>query len=110
MVEKDNKIIGHINYSTGFIDYGGEKIDTVVLGPVSVDKKHQNQGVGSKLISFTLSLAENKKIPFVLVIGDENYYHRFGLNRHQTTAYSWREQTPMMNVRFLWGLYLMKTS
>lgn len=78
VVETDNKIIGHINYSTGFIDYGEEKIDAVVLGPVSVDKNHQNQGVGSKLISFTLSLAENKKIPFVLVIGDENYYHRFG--------------------------------
>lgn len=78
VVETDNKIIGHINYSTGFIDYGGDKIDAVVLGPVSVDKKHQNNCVGSKLISFTLSLAESRKIPFVLVIGDENYYHRFG--------------------------------
>ncbi len=78
VVETNNKIIGHINYSTGFIDYGGDKIDAVVLGPVSVDKKHQNNGVGSKLISFTLSLAESRKIPFVLVIGDENYYHRFG--------------------------------
>ena len=78
VAEKDNKIIGHINYSTGFIDYGGDKIDAGVLGPVSVDKKHQNNCVGSKLISFTLSLAESRKIPFVLVIGDENYYHRFG--------------------------------
>lgn len=25
VVEKDNKIIGHINYSTGFIDYGERK-------------------------------------------------------------------------------------
>ena len=78
VVEKDKKIIAHINYSTGVIDYEEEEIDAVVLGPVSVDKNHQNQGVGSKLISFTLSLAEDKKIPFVLVIGDENYYHRFG--------------------------------
>ncbi len=78
VAEKDNKIIGHINYSTGFIDYGGDKIDAGVLGPVSVDKNHQNHGVGLKLISFTLSLAESRKIPFVLVIGDENYYHRFG--------------------------------
>ncbi|MBP3791509.1 MAG: N-acetyltransferase [Methanobrevibacter sp.] len=78
VVEEDNKIIGHINYSTGFIDYGGEKIDAVVLGPVSIHKDYQNQGVGSKLISFTLDLAESEKIPFVFVIGDENYYHRFG--------------------------------
>jgi len=78
VIECDGKIAGHINYSTGFIDYGDDKIDAVVLGPISIHKSYQNQGLGSKLINFTLDLAESEKIPFVFVIGDENYYHRFG--------------------------------
>ncbi|MEE1129425.1 MAG: N-acetyltransferase [Methanobrevibacter sp.] len=78
IIEDDDKIIGHINYSWGLIDYDDEKIYAAVLGPVSIHENYQNQGFGSKLIDFTLSLTEKEEIPFVFVIGDENYYHRFG--------------------------------
>ena len=33
---------------------------------------------GNKLAQKTLKLAEDMDIPFVFVIGDEDYYHRFG--------------------------------
>ncbi len=78
IIEIDDKIVGHINYSRGSLDYGDEKMDAVVLGPVAIHKDYQNRGLGSKLIEYTLNLAEKEEIPFVVVIGDENYYHRFG--------------------------------
>lgn len=78
VIEDDDKIVGHISYSVGYIDYGDVKIDAVVLGPVSIHEDYQNMGLGSKLIRHTLDLAKNEGIPFVFVIGDENYYHRFG--------------------------------
>ena len=78
VIECSEQIVGHINYSLGIIDYGDEKVDAVVLGPISIHRKYQNPGFGSKLIGFTLDLARREGIPFVLVIGDENYYHRFG--------------------------------
>jgi predicted N-acetyltransferase YhbS len=78
VISDDDKIVGHINYSVGYIDYGDVKIDAVVLGPVAIYDDYQNRGLGSKLIRHTLDLAKNKGIPFVFVIGDENYYHRFG--------------------------------
>ena len=79
VIEKDGKIIAHINYSKGKILFNNKKvIDGVVLGPISVDCDYQNQGYGSKLINYTLKLIEDRDIPFVVVIGDENYYHRFG--------------------------------
>lgn len=78
VIEDDGKIIGYINYSMGFIDYGDEKEDACVLGPVAIHKDHQNQGLGSKLICHTLDLAKKENISHVFVIGDENYYHRFG--------------------------------
>ena len=78
VIESNGKIIGHINYSVGFIDYGSEKIDAVILGPVAIHEDYQNQGLGSKLIEYTLDLAQNEGIPFVFVVGDESYYHRLG--------------------------------
>ena len=78
VIESEGKIIGHINYSRGLIDYGDEKIDAVVLGPIAIHKDYQKRGLGSELIEYTLNLTKSKGIPFVFVIGDENYYHRFG--------------------------------
>ena len=90
IVEKDHEIIGHINYSKGNLNlfkenrYGVDikvndrKGEAIVLGPIAIDPKCQNQGYGSKLINYTLKLAKDKNIPFVFVVGDESYYSRFG--------------------------------
>ena len=78
VIEKDDKIIGHINYSTGKIDYDDSSKPAVILGPLAIDKDFQSQGYGSKLIEYTLDLAKNENIPFVFVVGDEDYYSRFG--------------------------------
>ncbi|MBQ2635853.1 MAG: N-acetyltransferase [Methanobrevibacter sp.] len=78
VIEKDDKIIAHINYSNGKIISNVAQMDAVVLGPISVDRDYQNQGYGSKLIEYTLKLIDENDIPFVFVIGDENYYKRFG--------------------------------
>ncbi len=78
VIENDGKIIGNVNYSIGRIDYENSSADAVVLGPIAIDKKYQNQGLGFKLIENTLKLALGMNIPFVIVIGDENYYSRFG--------------------------------
>jgi hypothetical protein len=78
VIDDGEKIVGHINYSTGEIRYENESVLAVILGPIAIDRDCQNQGLGSKLIDFTLELAENDGIPFILVVGDENYYSRFG--------------------------------
>lgn len=79
VIEKDGEIIGQISYSIGKITFeNGEHEDAVVLGPVSIDKNQQNKGYGSKLIEYTLNIAKEKDIPFIFLIGDENYYQRFG--------------------------------
>ena len=77
VIECDGEIIGHINYSWGLIDYGDEKVDAAILGPISIHENYQNQGLGSKLIDYTLDLAKKEDIPFVFVVGDENYYRKF---------------------------------
>lgn len=79
VIESDGEIIGHINYSKGKIDLdNGKSMDGLALGPIAIDTDWQNKGYGSELIEFTLNLIDEKDIPFVFVIGDENYYTRFG--------------------------------
>ena len=78
VIEDDGIIVGHINYSIGKIHYENHVSRAVILGPVAVDETRQNQGLGTRLISHTLKIAEEDNIPFVLVVGDENYYSRFG--------------------------------
>ncbi|MBR3139261.1 MAG: GNAT family N-acetyltransferase [Methanobrevibacter sp.] len=74
VIEKDDKIIGHINYSKGKLN---DK-ESLVLGPVCIDKNYQNRGYGSRLIEFTLKLIEKQNVGYVFIVGDENYYRRFG--------------------------------
>ena len=83
IIEKDDEIIGHINYSIGKLKISknqsnSNETDAVVLGPLSIKTEYQSQGYGSKLIEFTLEIAKEKDIPFIFVIGDEDYYSRFG--------------------------------
>ena len=78
VIEEDGKIVGHINYSRGTISYESGIVPAVVLGPLAIKKSCQNHGLGSKLIDYTLQIAQGDNIPFILVIGDEDYYSRFG--------------------------------
>lgn len=90
IIEENDEIIGHINYSNGRLNLYKEnrygvyiKVSegsgkATVLGPIAIDSKYQSNGYGSKLIRHTLKLAEDMNIPFIFVIGDEEYYSRFG--------------------------------
>lgn len=78
VIEDDNGIIGHINYSKGEIRYGEDVASAAILGPLSVHTDFQNRGLGSKLVNHTLEIAKDDDIPFVLVVGNEDYYSRFG--------------------------------
>jgi len=78
VIEKDDLIVGSINYSRGKIFFEHDVVDAVVLGPVAIDGNCQGQGLGTELIGYTLDLADRCGIPLIFVIGDENYYSRFG--------------------------------
>lgn len=79
VIENDDRIMAHINYSKGKVtQMDGKSEDALILGPISIDNDYQNRGYGSMLINHTLNLAEELGFPFVFVVGDENYYCRFG--------------------------------
>ena len=56
----------------------GREIPILIFGPVSVLPEKQGRGYGSRLIRYTLDLAEKMGCGAVAITGDPDYYHRFG--------------------------------
>ncbi len=77
----NNKVIGHIMFSPVTIETQRGIIEGMSLAPMAVLPELQNQGIGSKLVKEGLRIIKNTKCPFVIVLGHEKYYPRFGFKR-----------------------------
>ena len=79
VMEEDGNIVAHIIYSHAQITADdGRTIPIMIFGPVSVLPEMQGKGCGSRLIRYTLDLAEKIGCGAVAITGDPGYYHRFG--------------------------------
>jgi putative acetyltransferase len=77
----NNKVVGHILFSPVTIERKSGIIEGMCLGPMAVLPELQNQGIGTKLIKEGLRIINNTICPFVIVLGHERYYPRFGFQR-----------------------------
>jgi predicted N-acetyltransferase YhbS len=50
----------------------------ILVGPVAVSQTHQNQGLGSMMMHAMLDAAAIDSEPPMVMIGDPEYYERFG--------------------------------
>ncbi|MEP4198044.1 MAG: N-acetyltransferase [Aliishimia sp.] len=70
------KIVGHAAFSPALI--GNASSNWYGLGPVSVAPDLQKQGIGQALIKEGLAMLLKQSAAGCLLIGDPNYYSRFG--------------------------------
>ncbi|MGB1360658.1 MAG: GNAT family N-acetyltransferase [Alphaproteobacteria bacterium] len=75
-IDNDN-IIGFITYSK--VSFDNDNGAWVGMGPVAVLPEYQNKGIGKKLIEYTLQII-NENYDGCVVMGDPEYYTRFGFN------------------------------
>lgn len=87
VAEVDGAVAGHILFSPATVAPAGPAgaeapQDTALpglgLAPVAVLPRFQNQGLGSALIRAGLAECRRLGIPWVVVLGHETYYPRFG--------------------------------
>ncbi len=74
VAESDGKIIGHIMFTK--IKIG--KHTSLALAPLSVLPKYHGMGVGKKLVLEGHKIAKGLGYNSVIILGDPNYYSRFG--------------------------------
>jgi len=60
---------------------GEEADEAILLGPVAVAPEQQGQGLGSRLIRASLDHARAQGFRVALLVGDMEYYGRFGFVR-----------------------------
>jgi putative acetyltransferase len=77
----NNKVIGHILFSPATIETQCGIIQGMALGPMAVTPELQKQGIGSMLVKEGLRIIDKTKCPFVIVLGHDKYYPRFGFQR-----------------------------
>lgn len=73
IAETDKGIVGHVSLSNLSVPEGW-----LALAPVSVRPEDQGKGYGGELIRYALDLARQRKFSAVVVVGDPDYYHKFG--------------------------------
>lgn len=79
VAEKNGNVVGHVavspvNISDGTSNWYG-------LGPISVLPGYQRHGIGSQLIRRALSALQNSNAGGCVVLGEPDYYRRFGFRR-----------------------------
>jgi putative acetyltransferase len=81
VAENDGQIVGHILFSPVAVESPGGSIPGLGLAPVGVLPGLQGRGIGSALITAGIDSCRRLAWPFVVVLGDPEYYKRFGFER-----------------------------
>lgn len=74
----DSKADGHILYTKARLNLTNESVSAQILAPLAVLPEAQSEGVGGRLIKYSLMLLKNSRVELVFVLGHPDYYPRYG--------------------------------
>lgn len=75
---RQDRVVGHILFSPVRIEGENRAVHGMGLAPMAVLPEYQGQGIGSELVRTGIASLESRRCPFVVVLGDAQYYPRFG--------------------------------
>lgn len=82
---RDGEIVGHVAFSP--VTFDGVDIGWLGLGPISVRPDLQSKGIGSALINEGVGYLRRLGVPGCVLLGDPNYYRRFGFESDPAIRY-----------------------
>lgn len=80
----DGRVVGGIFYSKAWIETDKGRTDIVTFGPLCVDHALKNHGIGGRLLRETLPLVKAAGYPGVALVGEKDYYPKFGFRQGGT--------------------------
>ena len=78
VADEDGAVIGHVAVSPVAVSDGA--VGWYSVGPISVAPERQGRGVGGQLMELALSELRRLGAAGCVVLGDPNYYSRFGFS------------------------------
>ncbi|WP_421789274.1 GNAT family N-acetyltransferase [Hyphobacterium sp.] len=90
VAEDHGDIVGTVMFSPASVGHAsGETLNGLGLGPVAVIPKHQGKGIGEALIKAGLEHFEPYPVAFFCVLGEPEYYRRFGFTAAIERDWMW---------------------
>jgi putative acetyltransferase len=83
VAEEDGQILGHVLLSRMDAPF-----PALALAPVSVVPTRQRSGIGSALIESAVNRARSEGWTAIFVLGDRNYYERFGFDSEAAAGFT----------------------
>lgn len=77
----DGEIAGTIMYFKATVHAKDRDITVLSFGPLSVDHRYKNMGIGGRLIRETIELAREAGYPGIVIMGEPDYYPKMGFRR-----------------------------
>lgn len=77
LVADDGEVVGHIAFSR----LGVSELRATALGPIGIRPERQRIGIGSSLVQAGLSRLTQAGEDLVVVLGEAQFYARFGFSR-----------------------------
>lgn len=84
----DGKVVGHILFSPAVIEGKHGRLVGTGLAPLAVLPEYQRKGFGTQLIQTGISRMKKGGCPYIIVIGQAEYYARFGFERASRSGIS----------------------
>jgi putative acetyltransferase len=85
---RDGEAVGHVLLSRMAVEGDGRCYRALGLGPVAVLPPLQRAGLGSELIRSALAIAEATGEELVFVLGEPDYYARFGFSARTAAPFA----------------------
>lgn len=90
VAEDGGQVVGTVMFSpVTAISANGSLAYGIGLGPVAVAPDRQGQGIGTALIEAGLDYLRTLGVPWCVVLGDPDYYARFGFTPASQRHWSW---------------------
>jgi putative acetyltransferase len=83
VADDDGQVVGHLLLSKMDAPFSA-----LALAPVSVLPTRQRNGIGSALIKRAVSKARDEGWAVIFVLGDPNYYERFGFDKEAAADFT----------------------
>ena len=81
IAEYNGRIVGAVYYTKAWIVDGDVTHDVVTFGPLAVEPTMEGNDIGGALMRETIRLAKEAGFAGIALMGEPNYYPRFGFER-----------------------------
>ncbi len=100
--EDDGEVVGFALFSPVSVE--GEHINWQGLAPLAVKAEYRKQGIGADLVKEGLSSLGELGYPACVVLGDPNYYQRFGFESADKFGFhsKWEVPKEAFQILALW--------